>query len=231
MTKLSVNLLTAYTTSVLRGGAGMVTQPLLGPRPEKRLALYEFEGCPFCRKARELLTALDLEAVIYPCPKNGTRFRPRAVELGGKAQFPYLVDPNTGTAMYESDAIIAYLVEHYGAQAAPMSLKLGPLTTFSSLMASAVRGRSAARPSRAPEQPLELYSFEASPYCRMVREVLCDLELPYVLHNVGKNSPSRPAFVARSGKMQVPWLHDPNTATSLFESAEIVAYLNRTYAV
>ena len=34
----------------------------------------------------------------------------------------------------------------------------------------------------------------------------------------------------RSGKMQVPWLHDPNTGTSMFESADIVAYLERTYA-
>ena len=229
MAKLSMNILSAWGSSALRGGAGLRTQPTLGPRPAKRLELYEFEGCPFCRKVRELLTALDLEAVIYPCPKNGTRFRPKVTELGGKAQFPYLVDPNTGAAMYESDAIIAYLVEHYGAAGVPASLKLGPVTTISSLMASAVRGRSAARESRAPSLPLELYSFEASPYCRIAREALCDLELPYVLHNVGKKSPSRPAFIARSGKMQVPWLHDPNTDTSMFESADIVAYLNRTY--
>ncbi|MBU6283884.1 glutathione S-transferase N-terminal domain-containing protein, partial [bacterium] len=38
-------------------------------------------------------------------------------------------------------------------------------------------------------------------------------------------------FVARSGKMQVPWLHDPNTGVSMFESADIVDYLDRTYAV
>ena len=34
---------------------------------------------------------------VYPCPKSGTRFRPRRpCSSGGKAQFPYLVDPNTG---------------------------------------------------------------------------------------------------------------------------------------
>ncbi len=63
-----------------------------------------------------------------------------------------------------------------------------------------------------------------------MREVLCELELMYVLHNVGKRSPSRPAFVARSGNMQVPWLDDPNTDTQLFESADIVTYLEETYA-
>jgi glutathione S-transferase len=33
-----------------------------------------------------------------------------------------------------------------------------------------------------------------------------------------------------SGKMQVPYLMDPNTGEALFESADIVAYLNRVYA-
>lgn len=28
---------------------------------------------------------------------------------------PYLIDPNTGTEMYESDDIVAYLNEKYGA--------------------------------------------------------------------------------------------------------------------
>jgi glutathione S-transferase len=54
--------------------------------------------------------------------------------------------------------------------------------------------------------------------------------LPYRLHNVAKGSPKRAAFVQRSGKMMVPWLHDPNTGASMFESADIVRYLERTYA-
>jgi len=63
-----------------------------------------------------------------------------------------------------------------------------------------------------------------------VRERLCSLEIPYLLHNVAQGSPRRDAFVARSGKMQVPYLVDPNTATEMFESADIVAYLTNTYA-
>ena len=54
---------------------------MIGPRPAKPLVLYEFEGCPFCRKVREALTVLDLEALIYPCPKGGTR-----IKLCGKCQ-------------------------------------------------------------------------------------------------------------------------------------------------
>jgi hypothetical protein len=36
--------------------------------------------------------------------------------------------------------------------------------------------------------------------------------------------------VERSGKMMVPYLADPNTGTEMFESADIVAYLRRTYS-
>jgi glutathione S-transferase len=87
------------------------------------------------------------------------------------------------------------------------------------------------RSARAPERPLELWSFEASPFSRLVREELCSLEIPYLLHNVARGSARRDAFVARSGKMMVPYLVDPNTGTSMFESADIVRYLDATYAL
>jgi glutathione S-transferase len=214
--------------SVLRLGAGLSSRPA-ARRPEKLLELYEFEACPFCRRVREALSLFDFDAMIYPCPRGGTRYRPRVLELGGKAMFPYLVDLNTGKALYESADIVAYLCETYGAQP---PLWLGPLSIVSSGLASGARashGR-AARPSRAPAQPLELWSFEASPYSRLARETLCELELPYVLHNVARGSPQREAFVARSGKMMVPYLFDPNTGREMFESADIVRYLDATYA-
>ena len=33
----------------------------------------------------------------------------QAMQLSGKSQFPYMVDPNNGTSMLESDNIINYL--------------------------------------------------------------------------------------------------------------------------
>ena len=108
-----------------------------------------------------------------------------------------------------------------------------------------------ARASKPAEQPLELYSFESSPFSRLVRERLCELELPYVLRNTAKelwkdmgppefraalfpDAPvegrNRIALLERAGKVQVPYLIDPNTGTELFESADILAYLNKTYA-
>ena len=199
-------------------------------QPEQMLELYEFEACPFCRKVREGLSALDLDAKIYPCPPNGTRYRPEAIALGGQKQFPLLVDPNTNRRLYESEQILRYLATTYGDGRLPLALRLGPLSTLRSAAGGIARpSRFRATPSKAPKAALELWSFEASPFCRIVRESLSRLELPYVLHNVAKKSQKRDAFVAKSGKMMVPFLVDPNTDTAMFESADIVRYLERTY--
>jgi glutathione S-transferase len=228
----SLDVGTSYLSTLARGGAGLRVSAL-GARPERTLELYEFEGCPFCRKVREALSMLDLEAMIYPCPKRGTRFRGEVERRGGKLQFPYFVDPNVGVEMYESDAIVRHLFATYGDGTVPAALLPGALNRISIAAASLLRPVQGVfrRAARAPDKPLELYSFEASPYCRIVREQLCSLELPYRLRNVARGSPSRTAFQMRAGRVQVPFLVDPNTGAESFESAEIVRYLEATYAV
>ena len=225
-----LDVATSLAATLVRPLNGLRVEAL-GPRPEQPLVLYEFEGCPYCRKVREALTALDLEADVRPCPKGGTRFRPEVRERGGEEQFPYLVDPNTGKEMYESAEIVRYLFASYGTGRPPRAYDAGRVGDLGAALAGLPRlGRGVrAAPSRAPRQPLELWSFEASPFCRIVREVLCSLELPYRLHNVGKGSPSRPAFERRAGRIQVPFLVDPNTNVEMFESADIVQYLEATY--
>ena len=54
-----------------------------------------------CVQVREALTLLDLDVLIYPCPKGGPTYRPKAQQMSGKAQFPFLVDPNTGALIRE----------------------------------------------------------------------------------------------------------------------------------
>ncbi|HUH01609.1 MAG TPA: glutathione S-transferase N-terminal domain-containing protein [Kofleriaceae bacterium] len=220
----------ASSTFALGGGTFVAT---LGPRPAQPLELYEWEACPFCRRVREALSILDLEARVFPCPKGGNRFRDRVRELGGRLQFPFLVDPNTGEQLYESGDIVRYLFRTYGAGRVPLQLRGGRYLAPAGRLASAARvGKGVrVRASRLPAEPLELWSFESSPYCRIAREALCQLELPYLLHNVAKGSPSRPAFVERSGRMMVPYLADPNTGAEMFESADIVRYLYDTYAI
>ena len=224
-----VDVTTSYASSVLALGLGLVAR-IETREPDKPLELYEFESCPFCRKVREAFTEMDVSPIVYPCPPGGKRYRDRAVELGGKAQFPYLVDPNTGTKLYESLDIIRYVADTYADGKLPFAFRGGPVNTVRSMFASLPRGRVGAIPSRAPEKPLILYSFDASPYCRIAREALSKLELPYRLINVGKGSRNRAAFVEKSGKMMVPYLIDPNTERAMFESADIARYLVDTYS-
>src|SRR5262249_14725536 len=154
---------TAWLASVTRLGAGLRVGHL-GARPAQPLELYEFEACPFCRRVREALSMLDLPAVIHPCPKGGTRFRPAVERRGGKQQFPYLIDPNTGTALFESADIVRYLARTYGDGHVPVLHQLGPVEGVSNGLTFLVRAKmSRARPTRAPAQRLELWSFEASP--------------------------------------------------------------------
>ncbi|MFW2390027.1 MAG: glutathione S-transferase N-terminal domain-containing protein [Polyangiales bacterium] len=201
--------------------------------PAQPLEIYEFEVCPYCRIAREAMSALSLDPIVYPCPRGGKLFREKVKREGGRYQFPYLVDPNTGVSMYESAAIIDYLFQQYGDGSAPWFLRQRAFAVSTSMLASAFRpgrGRYSV-PSRQPEDLLELYSYEGSPFCRIAREALCELELPHQLRNVPRRSPDRDGYVSISGKMQVPYLRDPNTGVEMFESADIRRYLYETYAV
>jgi glutathione S-transferase len=196
------------------------------------LKLYEFEACPFCRKVREAMSALDLDVLMFPCPKGGERYRPFVQQRGGKAQFPFLIDENTGFEGYESDAIIQYLFKTYGDGRVPLPLALGPVTNVSAGMATmmrAGRGMRKAGPCAVPRYALELWAYEASPFSKLVRERLVEYELPYVLHNAARGSVNREVLRNLTGRVQVPYLIDPNTGISMFESAEILDYLDMTY--
>jgi glutathione S-transferase len=246
-----LNIASSLVATGLRTGMGIATRPAAS-QPLQLLELYEFEGCPHCRLVREVLTELDLDAQIYPCPKGGTRYRDIVIERGGKAQFPYLVDPNTDTALYESAEIIRYLFDTYG-NGTPLHWKLIELQRFGSTLAAiprmgmGVRARAAKKPAKS----LELYSFESSPFARPVRDLLCELELPYILRSVGRaraadwvppalrdalsvtgepGTRNRARLYDRVGRISIPYLVDPNTGEEMAESEQIVDYLEATYA-
>lgn len=250
-------LTSSLVASSLRGWRGTAAFRPRTVQPEQPLRLYEYEASPYCRLVREALTELDLDALILPCPQGGSRFRPEVQARGGKQQFPYLVDPNSGRDLYESADIIDYLRTSYGGRA-PASRSLRGVAVGSAFLAACARTnlRSfrgySARPSRAPAQPLELYSFESSPYSRPVRELLCELELPYLLRNTAKarwedmGPPSlrrklfpdlpvegrnRLRLLELTGRVQVPYLVDANTGTAMYESDDIIRYLKRQYGV
>ena len=62
-----------------------------------------------------------------------------------------------------------------------------------------------------------------------MREVLCELDLPYELRSTGKGSARREELRLLSGKTTAPFIVDANTGTAMGESADIVAYLWEEY--
>lgn len=248
---MALNVATSLISTMVRGTNGIQSNPCQD-KPSKLLQLYDIENCPYCRLVREALTELDLDVLILPCPKEGERYRDELVERAGKAQFPYLVDPNTDVEMYESLDIVAYLFETYGNGDMPLKWRLGGLQTTGSMLASATRVNRGLRANTGayPEQLLELYSFESSPYARLVREKLCEMEIPYIVRNCGRTElqewllppvrrllkitpdsqlQNRRHLQHREGKVSIPYLYDANTDNGLFESADIIQYLERSY--
>lgn len=231
-----INDLSSFAATVVRLGRGIRPALAGGDRfaPAEVLELYDYEGCPYCRKVREALCELDLDCLVHPVARGSAR-RKELVQLGGKMQVPYLADPNTGTRLYESDEIIAYLNETYGAgHRAGWRWRIPSLLdNLNSAAATAVRlgrgTRCTVSGRRTRLQPLTLYNMEGSPYCRKVREALCELDLEYLVRNVPKGSPARAELEQRGGKVQVPYLIDPNTGEALYESDDIVAYLTKRY--
>ncbi len=242
-------LLRSLLASTARGWRG--TQVVRRVKaPEKLLVVYDIENDPRCRLLRELLTELQLDALIRPCPDGGTRFRrklPKGVEL------PVMVDADQDVQAEGLSACMEHLLRHYAGAGGARRLLDNGLMRLSSQLATALRGHAGleARPSLSPSKPLELYSFESSPYSRLVRERLCELELPWILRSFGKEQladwgppnlrftlkPWKPKAGGRreqmldaTGRAQVPYLIDPNSDTRLFESVAILEYLDRTYA-
>lgn len=247
-------------------------------RPRKPLIIYEFQGCPFCAKVREAVTILDLDVLFKPCPRDGPTYRPYVLSQGGKAQFPYLVDPNTKKEMYESDDIIRHLYETYGpvekdnnnrkttttvATTTSTSIsdeqeatrttttkqrrikprvKVYPTPGFSTILTTGLglvpragRGSKYDQDSNTYQykqgtmEPIEFWAYEASPFCRIVKEVLNELEIPHLQRSCARGSPKRDVLLRKVGHFQVPYIEDPNTGVKMFESAEIIDYLRKEY--
>ncbi|KAL0314074.1 UNVERIFIED_CONTAM: hypothetical protein Sangu_2251800 [Sesamum angustifolium] len=98
-----------------------------------------------------------------------------------------------------------------------------------------------------PPRHLQLFEFEACPFCRrvreaiteldlsveyarIVREALCELELPYVLQSVGNGSKRAKLLYEMSGSEEVPYLVDHNTGMEMREYKKILSYLFQTYS-
>ncbi len=77
------------------------------------------------------------------------------------------------------------------------------------------------------EEILELYQFEACPFCSKVRQKFTKLGVDFIARSVDPNDRTRVENV--SGQTGVPVLVDPNTDTVMPESDDIVEYLEENY--
>lgn len=251
----TLNILSSVVTSTLRRWRGTTGSKTV-QQPAQLPVLFDREDDAECRLVREALTELNLDVLIYPCPLGADRFSQDLHKMGGdQATVPYLFDANTRVKLQGADAINAYLFSQYKQAATPAPLQTGVINTVTSRLASVVRMNIRglqAKPSHQPEKPLVLYSFESSPYSRPVRERLCELQLPYQLVNLGKQqvadvgpakfrlhtgeykpipNTKRSKMLAEKGHVQVPFLIDANKSIELFESKDILRYLDETYAL
>lgn len=74
---------------------------------------------------------------------------------------------------------------------------------------------------------LTLYYKPTCPYCHHVLEAAEDLGTTLNLKNIAADPALREELVARGGKAQVPYLVDSDTNTEMYESADIIDYLQQ----
>ena len=197
------------------------------------LTLYDNENDGSCKLVREALSILDVAVTIKPCPHGSSRHRNEALKVTGESELrlPLLCDSRKEIHLAGSEDILNFLFSEYSEGAAPpfwLHEKLAQLALF--LSGNSRIESHYASPSTLPPLPLELWAYEASPFCTLVRKKLCQLELPYVLHPCARGSVRRDALQRRTPfEFQVPYLEDPNTEVSLFESDDIVQYLEEQY--
>uniref|UniRef100_A0A6S9X0S1 GST N-terminal domain-containing protein n=1 Tax=Chrysotila carterae TaxID=13221 RepID=A0A6S9X0S1_CHRCT len=227
----------AAAAATLRRWNGVV-RPRKVPLPEKpKLTLYEFEASPYCRRVRETINILGLEVLVKPCPRetlrtegaysSKSRHKPEVRAAGGKLLFPFLVDHSANVALNESSYIVEHLWKHYGIGVEqpssdrvlngglPALLDIPLLTAPSALRPWPHAGLMMA-PSVRPELPLIMHGCEPDPGCRLVRELLCILQIPY-------------HFKPRDLDSPLPHLEDPNTDFKTFGARSAQEYLRDKY--
>jgi glutathione S-transferase len=81
----------------------------------RKLSLYQYDSCPYCRRVRDEMRRLDISIEIRDVQKDRS-WRDDLIERGGMSQVPCLRirnDDGSVTWMYESLDIIAYLRKHF----------------------------------------------------------------------------------------------------------------------
>lgn len=228
------------------GGASDISKPLV--------KLYDVENDAECRMVRERITELDLCVdLVVPAAPNSRVFVDPGYEhyLGeGSVTVPRLVwtSPGGGEQVAEGAEAVLDCLEFGNGTAQVPDSEQEPAEQLKEAVAwagnrlagvlRAGRGKlvSASAIGSAvprPSVPPVLYSYEGNQFCRLVREVLTELDIPYELRSAGKESPRRDELVSinANGSSQCPYLVDASCGVSMGESADIVEHLYKNYAL
>lgn len=82
---------------------------------------------------------------------------------------------------------------------------------------------------------LELYQAEGCPYSQKVRRTLTDIGVSYIVHNPRlhggevRNEQTHDELVTVGGEDQIPFLVDHQREATMYESDEIITYLQEHY--
>jgi len=224
------------------GLAGVTVAPNVKAQSDIGLTLYDVENSKDCRLVRELVTELDLVIDIVPVGKGSKNQAPKeapclvAMANGGDET---IVSGVTGISQFLKKTFSkeASEVPTDGDTLQQVVQAITPVSLGAAGLLRTGRGASVAAAASAsnkvnrPEKKLVLYSYEGNQFCRLVREVLTELDISYELRSAGKGSPRREELAGiTGGSTQCPYLVDPNTDTSMAESADIIRYLYTKYA-
>jgi glutaredoxin len=76
---------------------------------------------------------------------------------------------------------------------------------------------------------LLLYTSPICPYCKQVEAYLEEAGVAYEERNIAANETYRNELIKKGGLLQVPFLVDTDADVHMYESADIVAYIKKTY--
>mmetsp|Transcript_19133 Transcript_19133/g.31721 ORF Transcript_19133/g.31721 Transcript_19133/m.31721 type:complete len:485 (-) Transcript_19133:256-1710(-) len=249
----ALDTLTSGLASICRLPRGVavdvVDSPVTVPVPV--LTLYDVENNVDCRLVRERLTELNLNFQVVPSCPNSKVFTDASYKysLPSGTNLPTM-SVNNDQMLSGAQEIVNFLDDTYGTGAKQVDSDdlewkdqaLELWDTVGNNLASWLRaGRgcvvspaaiTATDKASSDTQPLLLlYSYEGNQFCRLVREVMTELDIVYEVKSAGKQSPRREELSKiTGGSSQCPYLIDPNTGESMSESADMIQYLYKTYA-
>eukprot|EP00980_Cylindrotheca_fusiformis_P020065 scaffold7139_cov115-Cylindrotheca_fusiformis.AAC.15 len=218
-----LDTLTSGLASIARIGssglAGVTVLPDTKAMDDVRLQLYDIENSRSCRIVRELVTELDLVVEIVPAAPSSSNKLPAGTEIPCLVASP---PSDEEKVIYGASNIVDFLRQSCSAEPADASTEtnlakvvqaLTPISLFAASLLRTGRGcevspavSSSVRVNR-PKQKLVLYSYEGNQFCRLVREVLTELDLVYEIRSAGKGSPRRSELAELTGgSTQCPYL-------------------------